>query len=62
MTSNRKDVYSLFHFEYKDDIFLFASGDGSNVDIFRLSDFGQSDFTSGSLFLYCFMFYRLADS
>ena len=50
LTSNTDNVYSVFHFEHEGEIFLFASGSAGNVDIFRLSDFGEGDFTSESLF------------
>ena len=45
MTSFPKTVYSVDHFKYQNEIYVFASGDGTGVNIFKLSDLKQSGFT-----------------
>ena len=45
LTSNDDEVYSVSHCEYKKEIYLLTSGCSGDVDIFRLSDFGDSGFT-----------------
>ena len=60
MTTFPKNVYSVGHFKYQNETYAFASGDGSNLDVFKLGDLKQSGFTGECFFFALLRTQRLA--
>ena len=46
MTTFTNHVYSVGHFKYHNEIYVFASGNGAGLNVFKLSDVKQSGYTS----------------
>ena len=46
MTTFSSSVYSVGHFRYKKETYVFASGNGAGLNVFKLSDVKESGYTS----------------
>ena len=52
MTTYPKNVYSVGHFRYQKETYVFASGEGPGLNVFKLSDLKQSGFTGKPWFYF----------